>query len=410
MTLKHSFVLGLDHHKTPVDIREQLARINASELLNSLATNTTNESMLLSTCNRYEIYGSSKEHNPNTKNDIISIISDKSGIKNSKLDDLLYFKTGENMLRHGFKVASSLESMVLGEPQILGQMKQAYANAKKQGTISTTLNKFCSSALHVGKQVRSTTSIAKHPVSVASIAVKTAQNIIGDIKNSSVILIGAGNMGIACAKHLKTAGVKNLTIINRNRLKAVDLASSLGAKTHDLMDLKTAIKNADIIISSTASKSPIIVPELINTNKQSPTFFIDLAIPRDIHPNIDKIKNCFIYDIDKLGELAKNGEKCRKSQVEKANLIIEHEVENFINWSEEQKNFHMVNMLRSNFEEIRAEVLTKYQTPEAEAATRLLLNKILHKPTCAIKSGTHNADDLAKTLETFFESGCTRHK
>lgn len=410
LELNHSFVWGVDHHKANVDMREQLARIDTPKLLTTLTPNIAQESMLLSTCNRYEIYGSADKQ---IKDDILGIMSEHSGIKDNHLNELLYFKTGEEMLRHGFAVASSLESMVLGEPQILGQMKQAYSNAKEHGTINTMLDRFCSTAFHVGKQVRSHTSIAAHPISVASIAVRTAKDIFGDLTNSSVVLIGAGDMGIACAKHLKNTGIKNLTIVNRNRLRAVDLAAPLGATTQDFADLTTAIANADIVISSTASEEPIVTPELVEeafkTRKQKPVFFIDVAMPRDIHPDIQNMDNCFVYDIDQLGLIAKDGQKCRESQVEKAQLIINAEVESFIHWSDGQKNSHIINKLRNNFESVRAEVLNKYPSPEAEEATRLLLNKLLHRPTCAIRNGEHNDDDLTQLIETFFETGCTRH-
>lgn len=411
MELNQSFVWGVDHHKANVDVREQLARIDTPELLTALTPNIAQESMLLSTCNRYEIYGSADTH---IQQDILGVMSSYSGIEYNHLNEILYFKTGEEMLRHGFAVASSLESMVLGEPQILGQMKQAYTNAKEHGTINTMLDRFCSTAFHVGKQVRSHTSIAAHPVSIASIAVRTAQDIFGDLNDSSVVLIGAGDMGVACAKNLKNTGVKELTIVNRNRLRAVDLASPLGAKTHDFNELTSAIAQADIIISSTASEEPIITPEIVEeafqTRKQKPVFFIDLALPRDIHPDVQNMNNCFVYDIDQLGGIAKNGQKCRASQIEKAQLIIDSEVEAFIYWSNSQKNSHIINKLRNNFESVRAEVLNKYPSHEAEEATRLLLNKLLHKPTCIIKNGEHSSDDLTQLLETFFESNCTRHK
>lgn len=408
--LNHSFVWGIDHHKTPLEVREQLARVDGNKILTTLTPNITTESMLLSTCNRYEIYGAAQKC---VRQDLVDIISAESGIKDSQLNALLYFKTGEEMLRHGFNVASSLESMVLGEPQILGQMKQAYSLAKEQGTVATVLDKFCTTAFHVGKQVRCQTSIAAHPVSVASIAVRTAADIFGNLSESNVILIGAGDMGVACAKSLKATGVKELTIINRNRLRAVDLAAPLAAKTQDFSELTQAIAGADIVISSTASEEPIITPEIVEAafedRKQKPIFFIDVAVPRDIHSDVQKMNNCFVYDIDQLGKIAQSGQKSREAQVEKAQLIIEAEVESFLTWSVGQKNSHMISQLRNQFELARAEVLSKHTSKEAEEATRLLLNKLLHRPTLAIKSGEHSENDLTQLLETFFESDCTRH-
>jgi glutamyl-tRNA reductase len=408
LELNNYFVWGIDHHKTPLDIREKFARVGADRLLKMLTPCIAQESLVLSTCNRYEIYGISAK---NVQNDIVQMIHQATELPHDQINNILYFKQGEEMLRHGFSVASSLESMVVGEPEILGQMKQAYQEAQQHNTLHTALDRFCSKALHVGKQVRCHTAIATQPVSVASVAVNTAQSIFSDLQHNAVTLIGAGEMGIACAKSLKKSGVENLTIVNRSETRSADIANALDAKVQNFNSLDEAIAQADIIISATASETPIVTPELVDrafkTRKQKPVFFIDVAVPRDIHPDIQKMDNCFVYDIDQLGKIAQDGKQHRVSQIEKAQAIIEAEIQEFTIWSQGMKNKDVIGQLRENFESARAEVLDKYPSKEVAEATRLLLNKILHKPTCNLKSGTHNSNDVAQFIETFFEHNKT---
>ena len=425
MVVERSFIIGIDHHKAPLSLREKLAEIKEHEILTSLQQHESfenqkhvNELMVLSTCNRYEIYGVLSDAAPcagHVLEDIKNIIKQKSGVSAEILEDVSYQKHGTEMLRHGFNVASSLESMVLGEPQILGQMKNAYNIAKETDKFQGYMDKFCTQAFHVGKRVRSETELGKQPVSIASMAVKLAKNMFRhNILNAKVLIVGAGDMAIAASTHLKNLGVTNICVTNRSEQKGLQLAKKMNGEFQPFNQMEQNLADADIVITSTSSSNFIITKQMLNNamlgRSDKPLFIVDIALPRDVEPEVNEIPNCFLCDIDTLGEMVAKNKSNRNEHINQANNIIEEELTAFMEWSDSRKNLHMVTHLRNHFETVRDEVLNRYEGEEVEQATRLLINKLLHKPSQALKSGDASSDEVCKILESLFPTGCTRQK
>lgn len=396
------FILGLDHHRTPLGVRERLAALPDDFFADVFKSRGIHENMLLSTCNRYEIYGAADCHGivPATFANGL----EKAGIASADVMPHLYHKTGEAMLRHGFSVASSLESMVLGEPQILGQMKQAWQRAQTQGSGGRFLERFCAAAFHVGKRVRTETDIAREQVSIASMAVKVAQQIFGSFDDVNVLLIGAGEMGVSAARALKNAGASKICVTSRTLERATETAAEIGAHTAEWTALDTALIDADIVITSTASSTPVLtterMQEVMRERRGRPLFVVDIAVPRDVAEGVSQIAGCFVYDIDQLGRLAEKARKQRSACVEDARQIIEDEVGRFLAWSLNREQLSTVLRLRDHFHRAREDVLARGNLT-AEEATRLLVNKLLHTPTRALKD---NGDEhLEKSLRQLFE-------
>ncbi|MBI1362406.1 MAG: glutamyl-tRNA reductase [Proteobacteria bacterium] len=395
--MEHAFVLGVDHHHSSVDVRELLARVEKADLLRHLQSNGVREAMCLSTCNRFELYG----------------VADCPGMVPWRVAQVLgadadtfyahaYHKTGTAMVRHGFAVASSLESMVVGEPQILGQMKDAWQQGRDAGTVHTYLDKFCTTAFHVGKRVRTETEIAKLPVSVASAAVRLAADIHGDLRDTRVLLVGAGDMCLNAARHLKTAGAGHMMVTNRSPQRAIELAAEVGGNVLPFEDMAANLARADVVITSTASPTYVItepmVREALRLRRQKPIFIVDIAVPRDVDPLVGNLPDAFVYDIDQLGKMVEKAIAARSEHMQQAHRIVDDEVDRFSKWSESSRRVDVVRLLRDHFEEMRAEVLTRARTPEE--ATRLLMNKILHNPTVFLRQHTRE-EDVTRLMDAF---------
>ena len=276
------------------------------------------------------------------------------------------------------------------------------------------MERFFSSAFRVGKRVRSETAIARQSVSIASAAVDLAKDIFGDLGDKTVLVVGAGEMGVHAVEHLKAAGAQDILVTNRSAERAQQLAANLGANILPYSELTHGLAKADVVVTSTAASDYIIDAAMVKTalkeRGQQPIFMIDIAVPRDIDPQVDALDNCFLYDVDHLSHVAEKGSRKRRGEMRKALTIVEEEVLDFVKWSESRKNLHMVKYLREFFEKEREEVLVKHKDITAEQATRLLVNKLLHYPIKAINDGTLEAEAKAQMLELLFPSGCTRHK
>lgn len=398
----NSFVWGVQHDTCPLELREALAKIPANELSTHLQSLGVHESMILSTCNRYEVYGHGLEAAADSDY-LTSRLADMAGIKAQDLQHHMFHKTGDQMVRHGFDVAASLNSMVVGEPQILGQMKQAYKDSLKKGYAGPFLDRFASSAFKVGKRVRTETAIAREAVSVASIAVRLAENIYGSMKNTTVLLIGAGEMCENAAQHLKAAGVTDILVCNRSAERAQNLASRFDANVIAFEDMSDAISRADIVLTSTSSKTYVVTSEMAHKamvkRHQQPLLFVDMALPRDVDPRIHDLENCYVYDLDSLGQLASKAQNKRNQAKLEAQGIIEEEVNSFMLWMRARQQANTIKALREHFYQVREEVLSK--NLDAEEATRQLVNKLLHAPVAAVRSGKLDKK-TATALERIF--------
>ena len=401
MTQPNSFVWGVQHDTCPLELREALAKVSSDDVSHHLKNLGIEESMVLSTCNRFEVYGHGL--NDGHSDALTFRLADMAGIKAQDLQHHMFHKTGLKMVRHGFGVAASLNSMVVGEPQILGQMKQAYKTSLDKGFAGPFLDRFASTAFKVGKRVRTETAIAREAVSVASVAVRLAENIYGSMKNTTVLLIGAGEMCENAAQHLKAAGVTDILVCNRSPERAQNLAARFDANVIAFDDMAEALSRADIVLTSTGSKTYVVSAEMAHAamvkRNQQPLLFVDMAMPRDVDPMIHEQENCYVYDLDSLGQLAAKAQKKRNQAKVEAEAIVDQEVGVFMQWLTARQQSNTIKVLREHFYQAREEVLSK--NLDAEEATRLLVNKLLHAPVSAVRRGELDKQTAA-ALEDIF--------
>ncbi|SNR62012.1 glutamyl-tRNA reductase [Desulfurobacterium atlanticum] len=387
-------VAGMNHKTAPVEIRERFALKDGrleEAILSLNALPQIDECMILSTCNRVEFYFVTREDVP--FKDIKPFLSNLGNISIEEINRFLYFKTQEDAVRHGFRVASSLDSMVIGEPQIISQFKTAFSKAKELGTAGVVINRFCETALKVSKKVRTETAIAKNAVSISFAAVELAKKIFCQLYDKNVAIIGAGEMAELAVKHLINSGVNNVFVVNRTLERAEKLAKEFGGKAFSLNELEKVIKKSDIVISSTGAPEYVLTYDLINTimkdRSSRPLFLIDIAVPRDIDPEIDKIDNVYLFDIDNLKEVVEANLEERKRAAKEAEEIIEGCVKRFVHWLKEYEVAPLIVELKQKAEQIRKQELEKRlsklnltdeEKAQVEYLTQIIINKLLHTP------------------------------
>ena len=417
--------LGLNHKTAPVEIREQVAFTpermpEALKQLQSLPG--VSEAAILSTCNRTEIYCSIDNDSAdidsikNKDQQIIDWFSQFHHISLDTLREYLYQHDHNDTILHAFRVASGLDSMVLGEPQILGQMKQSYAEANQHGTLSLLLGRLFQHSFSVAKQVRTDTAIGSSAVSVAFASVSLAKQIFGDLKPYTALMIGAGETIELAARHLHSSNIGNIIVANRTVERAETLAKQFDAEAITLRDMPEHLHRADIIISSTASSLPILgkgaVERALKKRKHRPIFMVDIAVPRDIEPEVDELDDVYLYTVDHLQEIITENLKSRQDAAEQAEEIIEAHVTEFLDW---QKTLHAVDSIRDirqETEKLSQEVLEKTlkqieQGQSAEDAakflTRTLTNKFLHQPSAQLRdAGKRGQQDIIKAARKLF--------
>ncbi|MCX8117372.1 MAG: glutamyl-tRNA reductase [Desulfobacterota bacterium] len=394
-------LLGLNHKTAPIDLREQLA-FQESEMETALARlrslPSLKEGMILSTCNRVELYGVSGE-TERTIRDLKAFLSDFHGIPLNRFEQNLYHQLGEEAVRHLFRVASSLDSMVVGEPQILGQLKSAYAMAAESKASGLILHRLLHRAFYVAKRVRTETRIGNSAVSVSSVAVELAQRIFESLKQRTVLLLGAGEMAELAARHLLAQGVGKILVVNRTFERALALASEFQAEALPFDQLEEGLKRADIVISATDSPHYLLlqsqISKLMRIRKQRPIFFIDIADPRDVEPAVGELENVYLYNIDDLQKVAYENMKDRQQEAQKAEAIVQEEVGKFVRWYQSLDLTPTIVALREKCEEIRKREVAKMlalhpqlsekERQSLEAMTLAIVNKILHGPISRLK-------------------------
>lgn len=414
-------VIGLNHKTAPIDIRERLA-FQESEIEEALqrirSIPSIRETMILSTCNRVEIYATSKEVEKAVQ-ELKQFLSEIHQFPLERFERNLYLLIGEEAVRHIFRVASSLDSMVVGEPQILGQIKEAYQRANESKASGVILHRLLHRAFHVAKRVRTETKISSSAVSVSSVAVELAQRIFGTLEDRVVFLIGAGEMIELAARHLVSGGVKKILVTNRTYERALNLAREFQGEAIPFEEMNIGLKRADIVISATNSPEPILTSEQIirvmKERKHRPIFFIDIADPRDIEPKVGDLENVYLYNIDDLQKVAFENLKDREKEAEKAEGIVREEVERFVRWYHSLEVTPTIIALRKKFEEIRVRELkkmlslhpelTEKERKSLEAMTSAIINKILHEPITHLKEKDEEAmaDFYIDALQTLFQ-------
>jgi glutamyl-tRNA reductase len=407
------YALGLNHQTAPLAVRERVVfhveRLR--EALGEIKRGLAREVAILSTCNRTELYIAGEEPAAAAQ-----WLAQYHRFAPDELAPYLYTLPTERAVRHAFRVASGLDSMVLGEPQILGQMKEAARTAESAGTLGTVLHKLFQRSFAVAKEVRSTTQVGATSVSMAAAAVKLAARIFPSLKDQSVLLIGAGEMIELCATHFAAQGPARLTVANRTLERAQRLAHRFNGQAIELKDLARHLPEHDIVVSCTASSLPILgkglVERALRARRHKPVFMVDLAVPRDIEQEVAELDDVFLYTIDDLGEIVAANLDSRRSAVVQAEAIIETQVGQFMHWMQARDSVPLIRMLREQAEAARRHeierALKSLQRGEApaevlESLSQGLTNKLMHAPTQALnESAGEERRALAELLARLF--------
>ena len=378
--------ISINHKNAPVDIRE---RIRISPVDIHAVMEEDSEAFPLNTCNRTEVYWTSLD-----KHSVIKLLGNLSGIDEAGLQRASEYLTGREAVRHLFMVASGLDSLVIGEPQILGQMKDAYREALAADTTDTILNKALHRAFRTAKRIRTETGIGNYPVSVASEAVDLASHIFGDIGESTVLIIGAGDMAGIAARRLKDRGVKQLRIINRTHSAACDLAQELGGIALPFEHLSDELSMSDIVITSTGSARPIITKDLVasamKSRKNRPIIIIDIAVPRDVEEAAGKCYNCYLYDIDTLKTIVDKHFAHRELEATRAISIIDEETDKFEKWlgslSAESTIKDLFSLMDAHIEDqLKGLSVSREERSLLEQRLRASYKRLLHRPVSFLK-------------------------
>jgi glutamyl-tRNA reductase len=389
------FTLGINHHTAPLAIREQVAfdpKRLTQALHDLLRGRPVREAAILSTCNRMELYCATEEPAA-----AIDWLAEYHALPARRIEPYLYRHPQKDAVRHMFRVASGLDSMVLGEPQILGQMKQAARAAEEAGTLGTLLNKLFQRTFAVAKEVRSTTAIGANIVSMAAAAVHLSERIFERLDEQRVLFIGAGEMIELCAAHFAGAKPKRLSIANRSPERARPIADRFGGDVLRLEEVSEKLADYDIVVSCTASTLPIIglgmVERALKARRHRPMVMVDLALPRDIEAEVGALDDVFLYTLDDLGQIVESGQESRQAAILEAEEIIAHRVDDFIHWMEARETVPIIRALRDAGERARRhevehalKLLQRGDDPAQvlEALSKGLTNKLLHPPTEAL--------------------------
>jgi len=401
-------LVGVNHKTTPVEIREKLAftKGKIEESVDHLFNlPDIIEHTILSTCNRVEIYARANCQDSAIKS-IKQFICDFHELSLVELEGHFYSYRNKEAVEHLFRVSSSLDSMILGEAQILGQVKEAYSLARDLRSTGLVLNQLFEKAFSIAKKVREETGIAERSVSISSAAVELAQKIFDDLENHTVMLVGTGEMAELAAKHLISYGVKTVYVTSRTYERAANLARMLNGSALDFEAFKNELHRADIVITSTSAPNFIIKKEIvekaIHERKNKPIFFIDIAVPRDIEPDVNDLENVYLYDIDDLQVVVSANIKEREKEAENAMNFISQEVTKFNNWVGALDAVPTIIEIRKKAENIRKQEIEKtlkkishLSEDDKELLRQMsssMINKILHKPTIKLKQKTQSED------------------
>ena len=416
--------IGINHKTAPLDLRERLAFTPQSlpeALLSLKKLDHIEEASILSTCNRTEIYCVTSKDNDQA---IIQWFCQFHGVDEDQIKQHLYLHAHEETVRHAMEVACGLDSMVLGEPQIAGQMKNAYALANEHGTIGLLLGKLYQRVFTVSKQVRTDTDIGSSPVSVAFAAVSLAKQIFGDLKQTTVLLVGAGETIELATRHLHAQGVNNIIIANRSIERAQKLANEFQGEAISLQQIGNHLQRSDIVISSTASPLPIIgkgtVERALKQRRHEPVFIVDLAVPRDIEPEVSELDDIYLYSVDDLQTVINENMENRQQAAQQAHEIIDTQVTHFLDWQRSLGAVDIIAQIRQHTQNIGNEVLNKAkkqlaagQRPEEvlDYFAHTLTNKFLHQPCTHLRQASQDErDDILDIAQNMFLDSATDDK
>jgi len=412
------FTIGISHHTAPIEVRERVAisRTDYADRVNELlALPGVEEVLILGTCNRTEIYCLSAKSG---KQAVLDWLHHLNAIPPGEFDHYFYSHEGDEAARHLIRVASGLDSLVLGETQILGQLKEAWQQAHDAGSLGTVLDRLFQHTFASAKSIRSRSGISEHPVSVAYTAVVLARQIFGDLDKKTVVLVGAGEMVQLCGRYLRDHGIHKLLILNRSRAKAEELAQELDATAMTLDQLDDALPRADILISSTASPQPVIgtrdVKAALRARRHRPMFLVDIAVPRDIEPEVARLKDVYLYTIDDLQQVVDENMQQRSEAAELALSDVDAAVASFMRWLYGIRAGRTLRRMREQSHDHEKELIDRAlrrlqagQEPaevlQQMAAT--LTNKILHLPSKRLREAAENRDyEVLKAADRIFST------
>ncbi|MGV3495072.1 MAG: glutamyl-tRNA reductase [Ramlibacter sp.] len=415
------WALGINHTTAPLDLRGRFAFAldQIAPTLQSLRTDVGNrlgrqpEAAILSTCNRTEVYCAGQQHEIDTT---VEWLAHSGGVAPGLLRSHSYLLQDAGAARHAFRVASGLDSMVLGEAQILGQLKDAVRVADEAGALGTTLNQLFQRSFAVAKEVRSSTEIGAHSISMSAAAVRLAGQVFEDLSQVKVLFVGAGEMIELAATHFAAKAPKGIAIANRTLERGEKLASRFGGEVMRLADLAQRLHEFDVVVSSTASQLPIIglgaVERALKARKHRPMFMVDLAVPRDIEPEVKALEDVFLYTVDDLAGVVQTGQANRQAAVAQAEAIIDAGVQSFVHWLDQRQAVPLIQQLNAQADEWRAlelararKLLAKGEDVDAvlEALSRGLTQKMLHGAMAELRTADGEARERAsQAVEHFF--------
>lgn len=409
----HLFLIGVSHRTAPVDVRERLdfSSRDVGAAVDALAARSSAaESVVLSTCNRSEIYVASPSP-VRVRGEILEFLTDYHGLPLETFAPHLFSLTDQQAARHLFRVAAGLESLVVGEPQILGQVKEAFQAAAQRRCAGPILRKLFDASFAVGKRVRSETALGEGAVSISFAAVALARKIFGRLTGRRVLVVGAGEISTLTAQHLRAQGVGEMTITSRTVVHAEALAAAVGGRAIAWNELSAALTHADIVLTATGSQRPIItrahVEAATGRHRRDPLFIIDVAVPRDVEASVGEIEQVFLYNVDDLQSVVQENLSRRGAEIERAERIVDEELARFAAWQRSRGAIPTVVALRERFDAIRRTELQRLDgklaglPPDARAVvdqvTRLIVEKLLLEPTEQLKALPDEETQLAYT-------------
>ena len=407
-------VVGLNHRTAPLEVRERLAVTKAQlpEALRAMGS-YLHQGIILCTCNRSEVYTAGRESN--LQETLERFLSDYFDVPLIDVDRHFYSLRHEDCIRHLFRVGSSLDSMILGEGEILGQLRDAFKAAVQAKTVEGPMSRLFHQAIRVGKRVRRETDISRNALSVSRSCVELARRLLGDLSECRVLVVGIGDAGKLAARALKESGLNRMAVTNRTYRRAADLAKELGGTAIPFEDMANELKDVDVVISCTGSPGYVLeataVREAMELRPGKPMFLIDIAVPRDIDPASGQIDNVFLYDVDDLQTISEANRLEREQEGRRAEEIVAQEVNQFLDWYRTLEVIPTITALRKRAEEIRERELDKLlrrmdhklassDIESLEAMTRAILNKLLHNPTTYLKE-QHSSETIRLTRELF---------
>ena len=411
--MMHLAAFGLNHHTAPVHLRERVVfhveRMHGA-LKEFLDHRFASEAAILSTCNRTEIYCAT-DGGVEVVSDAARWLADYHRVDPGILKPHLYTLGHEQAVRHAFRVAAGLDSMVIGEPQILGQMKQAARSAEDAGALGTYLHQLFQRSFAVAKEVRSQTAIGAQSVSMAAAAVRLAGRIFPAVADTHVLLIGAGEMIELCATHFAAQGPQSITVANRTIERAHGLASRFMGNAMRLADLSAELHRFDVVVSCTAASLPILgkglIERALKARKRRPMFMVDLAVPRDIEPEVGRLDDVYLYTIDDLADTVREGMDARRGAVAQAEAIIDNRVRGFMHWLDTRQSTPLIKRLRSQAEIARQTEVERALKALAQGndprevmlhLSQSLTNKLMHNPTAALSQASGSERDAVAAL------------